>query len=357
MLQANILSPITLAFALGVAAKLAKSELSLPKELYTSLSIYLLFAIGIKGGMELRHAEFSEIAWPALATLALGVITPLTAFVGMRYLGRFSVADSAGVAAHYGSVSAVTFIAAQQFCAQLGLKLEGYLPTLLTLMESPGIHIALAIGAIGTAAKTATSAVAAGPANVLLSQSGGGAVLAIGGSGEPIERHGHECGRKTSQLLHEILTGRTMVLLVGGTLLGFLMGEKGYQSVQGFFEGGFKGALMLFILEMGLVAAARVGDLRKVGPFLLAFGIVTPMIHGALGVLLGHWAGLSVGGCTVLGTMAASASYIAAPPAVRLTLPEANPTYYLTLALAITFPFNLVCGIPLYHFIAKSLAA
>ncbi len=349
LLQANLLSPITLAFGLGVIAKLIRSELSLPKELYASLSIYLLFAIGIKGGMELRHAEFQEIMWPAVATVLLGVITPVTAFLGMRYLGRFSIADAAGVAAHYGSVSAVTFIAAQQFCAQLGLKLEGYLPTLLTLMESPGIHIALAIGAVGTAATTSRSSMVVGQS--------GGAALAMGSPGESGAAEASDTGRKIGELLHEIVTGRTMVLLVGGTLLGFLMGEKGYQSVEGFFDGGFKGALMLFILEMGLVAAARVGDLRKVGPFLLAFGMVTPILHGAIGVALGHWAGLSVGGCTVLGTMAASASYIAAPPAVRLTLPEANPTYYLTLALAITFPFNLVCGIPLYHFFAKTLAS
>ncbi|MFO0869672.1 MAG: sodium-dependent bicarbonate transport family permease [Pirellulales bacterium] len=348
MLQANLLSPVTLAFCLGVIAKLARSELSLPKELYTSLSIYLLFALGIKGGLELRHAEFQEIFWPAVVTLFLGCLTPATAFLGMRYLGRFSVADAAGVAAHYGSVSAVTFIAAQQFCTHLNLPLEGYLPTLLTLMESPGIHVALAIGAIGTAATTAR-------ATVVVGQSGGTAALGITGGGTT-EATEESC-RKISHLLHEILTGRTMVLLVGGMLLGFLMGEKGYHSVQGFFEGGFKGALMLFILEMGLVAAARIGDLRKVGPFLVAFGILLPIFHGAIGVALGHWAGLSVGGCTVLGAMAASASYIAAPPAVRLTLPEANPTYYLTLALAITFPFNLVCGIPLYHYFATCLAA
>lgn len=347
MLQANLLSPVTLAFGLGVIAKLARSELSLPKELYTSLSIYLLFALGIKGGLELRHAELREILWPAAVTILLGCVTPVTAFLGMRYVGRFSIADSAGVAAHYGSVSAVTFIAAQQFCGQLGLKLEGYLPTLLTLLESPGIHIALAIGAIGTAASTARSTMVVG-------QSGGGAVLGLSG-GEP--GAAEESCRSVGHLLHEIITGRTMILLVGGMLLGFLMGDKGYQSVQGFFEGGFKGALMLFILEMGLVAAARIGDLRKVGPFLVGFGILVPILHGFLGVALGHWAGLSVGGCTVLAAMAASASYIAAPPAVRMTLPEANPTYYLTLALAITFPFNLVCGIPLYHYFAKFLAA
>ena len=344
-LQANLLSPITLAFALGVVARLARSEISLPKELYTSLSIYLLLALGIKGGVELTHAEPGEIVWPVCVTLLLGCLTPITAFLGMRHLGRFSVADSAAVAAHYGSVSAVTFIAAQQYCAAAGLELEGYLPTLLTLMESPGIHIALAIGALGTLT-------AATPP--IVGVSGGGAAMAYGGASGPVLPPG--AAGRFREVLHEVLTGRTMVLLVGGMAVGYLMGESGYRQVQPFFESGFKGALTLFILEMGLVAGARVGDLKKVGGFLVAFGIALPVVHGVCGVLLGHWAGLSVGGATVLGAMAASASYIAAPPAVRMTLPEANPTYSLTLALAITFPFNLVLGIPLFHRFATVVA-
>jgi hypothetical protein len=144
--------------------------------------------------------------------------------------------------------------------------------------------------------------------------------------------------------------------LVGGLLVGFLMGEKGYEPVSPFFEGMFKGALTLFLLEMGISAGARLSDLRRAGLFLVAFGVAMPVLHGALGVLLGHWAGLSVGGCTVLATMAASASYIAAPPAVRMTLPQANPTYYLTAALAITFPFNLLVGVPLYYYLARLVA-
>ncbi|MCE9631414.1 MAG: sodium-dependent bicarbonate transport family permease [Planctomycetia bacterium] len=342
-LQANLLSPITLAFALGIVARLAQSEISLPKDLYTSLSIYLLFALGIKGGVELTHASAADIFWPVCATLVLGCLTPVTTYLGMRHAGGFSVADSAAVAAHYGSVSAVTFIAAQQFCLQANLPLEGYLPTLLTLMESPGIHIALAMGAIGTLITPVPAVVAVGSGTAAFGY-GNATVFAP------------DAIRQLRSVLHEILTGRTMVLLVGGMLVGYLMGDVGYKQVQPFFEGGFKGALTLFILEMGLTAGARLGDLRKVGPFLVAFGILVPIVHGMLGVVLGHWAGLSVGGCTVLAAMAASASYIAAPPAVRMTLPEANPTYYLTLALAITFPFNLVLGIPLYERFATYVA-
>jgi hypothetical protein len=231
------------------------------------------------------------------------------------------------VAAHYGSVSAVTFIAAQQYMQRVGAPAEGYMPTLLTLLESPGIHIALAIGAI----QRNKQLIAAG-----------GAAAAPGGMKE---------------VLHEVLTGRTMILLVGGLFVGYLMGESGWKAVSPFFDSGFKGALMLFLLEMGVVAGDRLGDLKKVGPFLLGFGILVPLLHGALGVVLGEWAGLSPSGAAVLGTMAASASYIAAPPAVRLTLPDANPTYSLTAALAITFPFNILAGIPIYYNLAQRLAA
>lgn len=314
ILSHNLLSPVVLAFALGAVTRLVRSEFRLPKDLYASLSIYLLFALGLKGGVELGQASPAQFAGPAAVTLLLGCLTPVTAYLVLRRLGRFDPANSAAIAAHYGSVSAVTFIAAQTFVTGMGEKPEGFMPTLLTLLESPGIHIALAIG---------------------LMQTGG--------------------GRPLKETLHEVLTGRTMVLLVGGLFIGLLIGEKHWHTVAPFFEGGFKGALCLFLLEMGIVAADRISELRKVGAFLVGFGILLPLAHGALGVALGTWAGLSAGGATMLGAMAASASYIAAPPAVRLNLPTANPTYYLTASLAITFPFNIVAGIPAYYAMARAL--
>jgi uncharacterized protein len=316
ILRVNLLSPIALAFVLGVVARLIRSEFALPKEIYQGLSIYLLWSLGLHGGAELAHASLTAIALPAAATLLIGCITPISAYLTLRYLGRFGEADSAGIAAHYGSVSAVTFIAASTFVKGMGAEPEGFMPTLLTLLESPGIHIALAIGAVRSGAKS----------------------------------------RPTSELLHEVLTGRTMVLLVGGLIVGFLIGEKNWKVIEPFYDTKgaiFRGALCIFMLEMGLLAGARLGDLKKVGPFLLAFGIMMPLVHGALGAWLGSLAGLSVGGATMLAAMAASASYIAAPPAVRMTLPDANPTYYLTLALAITFPFNVLAGIPVYYEIAR----
>ena len=316
ILRVNLLSPIALAFVLGVIARVIRSEFTLPKEIYQGLSIYLLWSLGLHGGVELAHAAFSEIVRPAGVTLLIGCITPISAYLTLRYLGRFGEADSAGIAAHYGSVSAVTFIAASTFVKGMGAEPEGFMPTLLTLLESPGIHIALAIGVMRSGQKS----------------------------------------RPTSELLHEVLTGRTMVLLVGGLIVGFLIGDKNWTVIEPFYDTKgaiFRGALCIFMLEMGLLAGARLGDLKKVGPFLLAFGMIMPLIHGSLGAWLGSLAGLSVGGATMLAAMAASASYIAAPPAVRMTLPDANPTYYLTLSLAITFPFNVLVGIPIYFKLAQ----
>ena len=317
ILRINLLSPITLAFALGVFSRLVRSEFSLPRDIYAGLGVYLLFSLGLKGGVELAQAPLGTILLPALITLALGCLRPVTSYWVLRRLGGLGTSDAAGIAAHYGSVSAVTFIAATSFVDGMGSPAEGFMPTLLALLESPGIHIALAIGSLKLASRDTP----------------------------------------TSEVFHEILTGRTMILLVGGLLVGYFMAPEAWRQVSPFFEGLFKGALVLFLLEMGVVAGERLGDLRKVGLFLLGFGVLMPLLHGCAGVALGHWAGLSVGGATVLGTMSASASYIAAPPAVRVTLPDANPTLSLTASLAITFPFNLVVGIPVYYQVSRWIGA
>lgn len=327
---------MVLAFAFGIVCRLIKSELAIPRDLYTSLSIYLLFALGLKGGVELSHSEWKELLLPAIVTIALGCITPISSYLTLRHLGRFSIADAAGIAAHYGSVSAVTFIATEKFVlANLGEgSVAPFMPTLLTLLEIPGIQIALAIGILGLAKSRVTKETT---------------------SGTPASESPK---RSMGAIWHELLTARSMVLLVGGMVIGIIVGYDGFASVKPFFDKGewmFKGALTLFLLEMGLVAGSRLSDLRHAGIFLIIFGIVMPIIHGALGVYLGSLAGLDAGSCTVLGAMAASASYIAAPPAVRMTLPEANPTFYLTAALAITFPFNLLFGIPLYFRMALAI--
>jgi hypothetical protein len=311
ILLTNLLSPIVLAFALGIVAQLIRSDLSFPEPLYQALSIYLLLAIGLKGGAELSHTHWAVVLKPAFVTLLLGMLTPITSYVVLRKIGRMDRINAAAIAAHYGSVSAVTFIAAQTFGQLQGTPVEGFMPALVAMLEVPAIVVALMI--------------------VFL-------------------RSNHHGSWRDG--LHEVLTGRSVVLLIGGLLIGYLSGMEGLKQVEPFFVSGFKGALTLFLLEMGLVAARRLRDLRKVGAFLIGFGILMPIVHGVLGVVLGSWAGLSEGGSAVLGAMVASASYIAAPAAVRISIPEANPTYYLTASLGITFPFNLTLGIPLYFALA-----
>lgn len=314
-LLANLLSPIVLAFVLGVVAALVRSDLRLPDALYQALSIYLLFAIGLKGGVALSQTPLASFLLPALATLALGVLTPITSYNVLRRVGRMDRVNSAALAAHYGSVSAVTFIAAQAFGQSSGMPPEGFMPALVALLEVPAIVVALLIAFMRT------------------------------------ERSG-----SWKVALHEVVTGKSIVLLVGGLVIGLIAGPERFADVKPFFVGGFKGALTLFLLEMGIVAAQRLRDLRSVGAFLIGFGIAMPILHGALAVWLGTVAGLSPGGAAVLGAMVSSASYIAAPAAVRIALPEANPTYYITGSLGITFPFNLTLGIPLYFAIAAWLA-
>lgn len=305
LVRLNLLSPMVLAFFLGAFARLIRSDLSFPEPLYTALSIYLLFAIGFKGGVELSHTPLTHVALPALATLLLGVARPLLAYPLARRFLRVSRHDAAALAAHYGSVSAVTFLAALSFVQAAGEKPEGFMPSLVALLEVPGILLAL--------------------------------LLAKRGSG------------RMGEALREVLAGKSVVLLLGGLFIGFLSGEEGMAKVKAFFVDPFQGALTLFLMDLGMVAASRLSALRQVGFRLVLYGVGLALFHGSIGVYLGHLAGLSPSGAAVLGAMAASASYIAAPAAVRIALPEANPSLYLSASLAVTFPFNLVLGIPLYH--------
>ena len=313
--HANLTSPIVLAFVLGAIATLVRSDLRLPEAVTSGLSIYLLLAIGLKGGVELSQSSPGELWLPALVTLGIGVGTPIVAYAVLRSgLLRFGVADAAALAAHYGSVSAVTFTATLAFLASINIAAEGFMTTLLTLLEIPAIVVALLI------ARTRS---------------------ADGGS--------------IGEATREILAGKSILLLVGGVLIGLAAGKERFAPVEPVFVDAFKGLLVLFLLDLGMTAAKRLRDVRTVGPRLIAFAVAMPLVNGTAGVALGTAAGLSLGGATVLGVMAASASYIAAPAAVRIALPDANPSLYLTASLGITFPLNLALGIPLFHEIAKQL--
>jgi hypothetical protein len=335
-LKKNLLTPIPLCFVLGIFCKVINGGIKIPKELYYSIAIYLLMAIGFIGGHELANVGFSTVAVPALVTLIVGVLTPISAFIVLRFVGRLSVADAAGIAAHYGSTSAVTYAVANDYAIQHHSDPSPYLPTLVTILECPGIAVALALGA----------ALSAKPADK----------FEVEGTNKPKGRLG--------EALYEVITGQSIMLMAGLLLIGFIatksMNEKALDPFIHFFyskEMIFRGALCIFLLEMGLVAGERIRDLAKVGPFLIAFGVLMPLFHAFVAVWLGHKAGMNLGGCTIFGAIVSSASYIAAPPAVRLTLPEANPTYSITAALAITFPFNIALGIPIYYQMAKFVGA
>ena len=311
---ANILSPPVLAFALGLLAVTIKSDLRLPDPVYQAISIYLLLGIGIKGGVALRDANLADIWLPILVTIILGLLIPLGAYVVSRWFTRLDPVNRGALAAHYGSTSLVTFTAALVFVESSGLFAEGYLVTLLAILEVPGIIVGLLL-----AARSRSAGIAWG------------------------------------ESLREVLSGKSIVLLVGGLVIGFASGAAGFSGIQPFFDDLFTGVLTLFLLELGIVAGRRLPDVKKTGLGLVAFGTLFPLVAGFAGVAGGLLAGLSVGGAALLGVLSASSSYIAAPTAVRLALPEASPGIYLTASLGITFPFNLIAGIPIYYWFAETL--
>ena len=302
---ANLTSIPVLAFLLGLIATRLGSDLRLPESIYQFITIYLLLGIGIKGGVALSQSSPSEVIGPIGWTLALSILIPVLAYFSLPVFGKFSVSDRGALAAHYGSTSLVTFTAAVVLLESLQIYFEGFVVTLLAIMEIPGILVGL-----------------------LIAKRFGGATGSLKDSAK------------------EVLTGRSILLLSGGLMIGLLTGESGFVKVEPFFSGIFTGVLALFLLELGIVAGRRISDLKQDGFGLFLFAIVYPLASGALGVATGHIAGLSMGGATVLGVISASASYIAAPAAVRLALPEASPGKYLTASLGFTFPFNLSIGIP-----------
>ena len=305
--------PVVLFFVLGLLAGLLRSDLKLPGALYDTLSIFLLLAIGLKGGVELAKHPLSDILLNGTLIVLAGAVIPLVAFPVLRYLGHLTRADSASIAAHYGSVSVVTFSVGVTFLSRAQLEYEGYMIVFLVLLEMPALVI--------------------------------GVVMARYGVGEV----------RWGKLLHEVFLGKSIYLLTGGLIIGFIAGPKGIKPLDLLFFDLFKGVLALFLLEMGLVAAARVADLKAYGPFLVGFAIVMPLISGFGGVVIGWALGLSVGSTVLLSTLYASASYIAAPAAMRIAVPEANPALSIGASLGVTFPFNLFVGIPVYYWMAETM--
>ena len=306
----SVLDPIILFFLLGLAAGLLRSELRLPAAVYELVSMLLLLAIGLKGGIELAQQPFGNLAPQILAVIAMGVLLTLMAFPVLRYAGRVKRADAASIAAHYGSVSVATYAVAAAWFTSRDIAFEAHMPLLLAVMEVPAILV--------------------------------GIVLARGFSRE----------MRLGAVAHDVFLGRGIVLIIGGLLIGWAAGPEGLAPVKPLFFDLFKGILALFLLEMGLITAAQFGGLRRHGAFLVLFGVGMPLVSALVGTALGWTLGLSVGGTAMLATLAASASYIAVPAAMRISVPDANPALSLGASLGVTFPFNVLVGIPLYHALA-----
>ena len=335
----NLASPPVLAFLLGLVAVLIRSDLRLPDALTQGLSIYLLLAIGLKGGVALRGESLATALGPIMLTIALSVVIPVLAFYALRWMTRLGPIDRGSIAAHYGSTSLVTFTAALVFLETSGIEYPGYSATLLTIMEVPGIIVGLLLAHRGRGRS-------AGP--------GRGRSRSRSRTKLPSEGEARVGWLAT---VHEVVTGKSIVLLVGGLIIGFIVGDAGYAPVEPVFSDLFRGALTIFLLGLGLEAGRHFGSLRSAGLGLIAFALVFPLAVGALAVTAASAIGMGEGGAVVLGILAASASYIAAPAAVKFALPEANPAYSLATAIGVTFPLNLLVGIPLLATIAASLAA
>ena len=308
----NLLSAPVVAFIVAVLATLARFDVRLPESLYPILSSFLLLAIGLKGGRAIASTDLSTLWRPVLVSVALGIITPVVAFALLRIAGKMTRIDASATAAHYGSVSAVTFTVVLSTLDARGLSYEGFLTAILALLEIVGIVVALALARTGQ-----------------------------GSWGE---------------VLGEVTRGRSIALLLTGLVIGAIVGDERLAPTDPLFVGLFTGALTLFLIDMGAIAAERLRDVSVVGWRLVPLAIIIPLINGMLGAVGGSLAGLSTGGIAVLATLAASASYIAAPAAVRVALPEASPGIYVTASLGITFPFNVIVGVPIYIAIAERLS-
>ena len=310
----NLTSVSVLIFLFGLLAGAIKSDVKIPEPIYQFIAIYLLFGIGLKGGVSLRESEISEAVVPILATLVLGITIPILAYLTLGKITKISSIDRGSLAAHYGSTSLVTFTAVLVYLDSNKISYEGFATTLLTVMEVPGIVVGIFLAKRHLTPKV-----------------------------------------DWSESLKEIFLGKTLMLLVGGLFIGYVAGGEGYVRVEPFFVNLLPGVLALFLLHLGYLAGERWKSILEVGKGLIAFGIFFPIAMGSLGTFVGTLIGLSVGGAVILGILSASASYIAAPAAVRVALPDANISIAVTTSLVITFPINLLISIPLLTLLAQNL--
>ncbi|MCP9838468.1 sodium-dependent bicarbonate transport family permease [Cyanobium sp. N.Huapi 1H5] len=319
----NLLSAPVLFFFLGILGVLVGSDLEIPSPLPKLFSLYLLLAIGFKGGMELAHSGLGpQVLLTIGAAVAMSLLVPLTSFLFLRL--RLDGYNAAAIAASYGSISAVTFITAESFLNVVEVNFDGFMVAALALMESPAIVVGVILARLSAPAEDAEI-----PAD---QQNGGGSL-------------------RWKEILQEAFLNGSVYLLIGSLVIGYVVAAfspAGLAKMDPFTEKLFYGALCFFLLDMGIVAAQRLRDLKQAGAFLIGFSLLAPPLHALLGLLVSALLGLSQGNTLLFMVLCASASYIAVPAAMRMTVPQANPSLYISTALGLTFPFNVVIGIPLY---------
>lgn len=332
----SILDPAILFFMFGVFAGLVKSNLEIPAQVSRFLSLYLLMALGLKGGFALAHSGLSgEVVTSLLAAVMMAILIPLA---GYQFLKRFvSNFDAAAIAATYGSVSAVTFITATQYLESHSITFGGHMAAAMALMESPAIIIAVILANSLRQQAMQTPVIALGPGGSASLATGGGPAFSIG------------------KILHESFTDGAQILLLGAMLVGIVTGDAGKVMMQPFFGDIFKGMLAFFLLDMGLMTARNLTELKGKSPILLIFAVAAPLLHALIALGLAFLLGLSAGNAALLMVLSASASYIAVPAVLRYAIPEANPSLYFGMSLGLTFPFNIMVGIPLYSNLAHTL--
>lgn len=329
-LLSSLIDPVILFFFLGLFAGAIRSNLDIPAAIAKFLSLYLLMSIGFKGGVSLASTGFTaQMGLALFAALALSVIVPAYAFLILRR--RLNEFDAAAIAATYGSVSAVTFITAVQFVERQNEPFGGYMAVALVIMESPAIIMAVLLANIARSrapqALGAQTTVSAAPSS----------------------------GVSTKKILHEAFTDGAQLLLLGSLLIGYLTGDGGKKALDPFITQIQKGILAFFLLDMGLMVAARARELKLNAAFLTTFGLCVPLINASMAAGFAGLFGLPLGDAFLLTVLAASASYIVVPAVVRYAIPEANASLYLGMSLCITFPFNIIIGIPLYFTALKSV--
>lgn len=329
----SLLIPAVLFFLLGAIAQLVNSDLKFPEGMSKGMSLYLLMAIGLKGGAELATSDLMIAMNAIFWAIVLGFVIPIIGYALLRFRNKIDPLNAAAITAHYGSVSAGTFLTAIAFLEASGVSHESYPIIMMVMMESPAIIIGLVLAALARK-RLATNNVSADGTAVMNAQ----------------EVPKTEWG----PLIKEAFTNGSVLLLLGALIIGAIVPPEAMETLYPFTKEIFMGVLCLFLLEMGMVAAKRLDSFKKVGGTLIAFGIIMPLIGGFIGIFVGQFIlGFSVGGTLLVAILSASASYIAVPPVMRFGVPEANPSYYLALSLGVTFPFNVVVGIPLFYQVAK----